>query len=241
MTLVKIIYLIIISLFFTILSTTHVFSQSSELKEAFQNTKKFYKEGKLGHAINFAKKAVEISKEEFGKEHKITATLIENLGTIEMDLELYKEAEISFRTSTQIRKKILDADSPEIAESTDLLAVSLRKQLFYDKAMEYHNEAILIITRALTKSNPHGINETSRKGALFRARAMYTKALIDIKNYNHENAIGYLKTASRIFTTTLGKNKLELKETYILMLDAANKIKDKETINLARSNIDKLL
>ena len=50
-----------------------------------------------------------------------------------------------------------------------------------------------------------------------------------------------LKTASRIFTTTLGKNKLELKETYILMLDAANKIKDKETINLARSNIDKLL
>ena len=36
-----------------------------------------------------------------------------------MDLELYKEAEISFRTSTQIRKKILDADSPEIAVSMD--------------------------------------------------------------------------------------------------------------------------
>ena len=37
------------------------------------------------------------------------------------------------------------------------------------------------MSRAIAK-NPHAINEKNRKGAIFRASAMHTKALIEIKN-----------------------------------------------------------
>ena len=115
----------------------------------------------------------------------------------------------------------MEADDPAIAESTSSIAVSLRKQLFFIEAMKYHQEALLIMSRAITKKNPHAINEDTRKASLYRARAMHTKALIEIKNNHYESAIGYLKTSSILFTSTLGKNKLELKEAYSLMLKTA--------------------
>ena len=89
------------------------YAQSNELKEAFKNTKEAYKVGKLDKALSYAKNAIYISEKEFGFKNEITATLIENLGEIEMGMEQYKDAEKSFRISTSIRKEILEADNPE--------------------------------------------------------------------------------------------------------------------------------
>ena len=238
---IRIIILSVAVSFILFFPVQNSYAQSTELKEAFKNTKEAYKVGKLDKALSYAKNAIYISEKEFGLKNKITATLIENLGEIEMGMEQYKDAEKSFRISTSIRKEILEADNPEIAESTSSIAVSLRKQLFFLEAMKYHKEALLIMSRAITKSNPHAINENTRKAALYRARAMHTKALIEIKNNHYESAIGYLKTSSILFTSTLGRNKLELKETYSLMLNTAYKIRDEKTINLAKNNIEKLM
>ena len=238
---IRIIILSVAVSFILFFPVQNSYAQSTELKEAFKNTKEAYKVGKLDKALSYAKNAIYISKKEFGLKNEITATLIENLGEIEMGMEQYKDAEKSFRISTSIRKEILEADNPEIAESTSSIAVSLRKQFFFLEAMKYHKEALLIMSRAITKSNPHAINENTRKAALYRARAMHTKALIEIKNNHYESAIGYLKTSSILFTSTLGRNKLELKETYSLMLNTAYKIRDEKTINLAKNNIEKLM
>jgi hypothetical protein len=238
---IRIIILSVAVSFILFFPVQNSYAQSTELKEAFKNTKEAYKAGKLDKALNYAKNAIYISEKEFGFKNEITATLINNLGEIEMDMEQYKHAEKSFRTSTSIRKEILEADDPEIAESTSSIAVSLRKQLFFLEAMKYHKEALLIMSRAITKNNPHAINENTRKAALYRARAMHTKALIEIKNNHYGSAIGYLKTSSILFTSTLGRNKLELKETYSLMLNTAYKIRDEKTINLAKTNIEKLM
>ena len=238
---IRIIILSVAVSFILFFPVQNSYAQSTELKEAFTDTKEAYKVGKLDKALSFAKNAISISEKEFGLKHEITATLIENLGEIEMDMELYKDAEKSFRTSTSIRKEILEADDPAIAASTSSIAVSLRKQFFFLEAMKYHKEALLIMSRAITKSNPHAINENTRKAALYRARAMHTKALIEIKNTHYESAIGYLKTSSILFTSTLGRNKLELKDAYKLMLNTAYKIRDEKTINLAKANIEKLM
>ena len=238
---IRIIILSVAVSFILFFPVQNSYAQSTELKEAFKNTKEAYKVGKLDKALSYAKNAIYISEKEFGLKNEITATLIENLGEIEMGMEQYKDAEKSFRISTSIRKEILEADNPEIAESTSSIAVSLRKQFFFQEAMKYHKEALLIMSRAITKKNPHAINENTRKAALYRARAMHTKALIEIKNDHYESAIGYLKTSSILFTSTLGRNKLELKETYSLMLNTAYKIRDEKTINLAKNNIEKLM
>ena len=86
------IFLLISSLNISIANT-----QSIELRESLKNTKAFYKEGKLKEAINETFKAIKLSKIDFGQEHYYTATLIENLGIIQYESLMYKDAEISFQ------------------------------------------------------------------------------------------------------------------------------------------------
>ena len=76
---------------------------------------------------------------------------------------------------------------------------------------------------------------------MYRARAMFTKAAIEMNNENYESAIGYLKTSSRLFTTSLGRDKSELKETYLLRLEAAHKAKDQKTIDIAKNILENIL
>ena len=121
------IFLLISSLNISIANT-----QSIELRESLKNTKAFYKEGKLKEAINETFKAIKLSKIDFGQEHYYTATLIENLGIIQYESLMYKDAEISFQEVLFIRKKILKEDHTDIAESLNFIALSNRKLQQYD-------------------------------------------------------------------------------------------------------------
>ena len=228
------IFLLISSLNISIANT-----QSIELRESLKNTKAFYKEGKLKEAINETLKAIKLSKIDFGQEHYYTATLIENLGIIQYESLMYKDAEISFQEVLSIRKKILKEDHTDIAEALNFIALSNRKLQQYDTALNYHNEALLIMSRAIAK-NPHAINEKNRKGAIFRASAMHTKALIEIKNKNIDYAIGLLKTSSKIFYNSLGKDKSQLIETYKELIKQALNIKDIELANTTKKKLNKL-
>ena len=228
-------FLLIILLF-----VNNVNSQSLELRESLQNTKASYNEGNLKEAINFALKAIEFSKIDFGQEHYYTATLIENLGIIQYESLMYKDAEISFKEVLSIRKKTLKTDHTDIAEALNFIALSNRKLSNYEIALIYHNEALLIMSRAITKSNPHAINERRRKGAIFQASAMHTKALMDIKNKNIDSAIGLLKTSSKIFYNTLGNDKHQLIEIYKELIKQALKINDLELANNTKKKLNRL-
>ena len=236
----KYIKVLILFFIFFCFSTGAVFSQSEELKSTFTKTKAAYKEGDLEKALFFAKNAIKISKLEFGTNHRITATLLSNIGEIHMDLKSYNEAEQYFKEATLILKKVLEENDPAIADSLSLIALSLTKQLQFKEAMDLHRESLLIMSRTIS-TNPHAINEITRKASLYRARAMYTKASLEMENKNYESAIGYLKTSTRLFTSSLGRDKTELKETSLLMLDAANKANDKKTINIAKGIIKSLM
>ena len=219
------------------------FAQSDELKSLFQSTKSAYKSGELTKALSFAKKAIVISKKEFGLNHKVTGTLISNLGEIQMDLKSFEEAEQTFRESSKIMYEVLEHYDPAIADSISLLALSLNKQSLFKEAMFYHQESLIIMSKAISRDNPttHGVNENTRKAAMYRARAMFTKAAIEMNNENYESAIGYLKTSVRLFTTSLGRDKSELKETYLMMLEAAHKAKDQKTIDMAKNFIENFM
>lgn len=229
------IFLLISSLNISIANT-----QSIELRESLKNTKVLYKEGKLKEAINAAFKAIKLSKIDFGQEHYYTATLIENLGIIQYESLMYKDAEISFQEVLSIRKKTLKTDHTDIAEALNFIALSNRQLSNYKIALIYHNEALLIMSRAITKSNPHAINERRRKGAIFQASAMHTKALMDIKNKNIDSAIGLLKTSSKIFYNTLGNDKHQLIEIYKELIKQALETNDLELANNTKKKLNKL-
>ena len=215
-------------------------AQSIELRENLKHTKKLYNEGKLEKAIISAKKAIEISRIDFGTEHYYTATLIENLGIIQYEMLKYTDAEKSFQEVFTIRKATLENDHSDIAEALNFIALSNRKLLKYDKALDYHNKALLVMSRAITKSNPNAMNEQNRKGAMFRASAMHTRALIAIKNENIYHAIGLLKTSAKIFYNTLGKDKKQLRESYQELIKQALNVDDLELANSIKKKLKKL-
>jgi len=236
----KIIKIILSILILSFNLTTLSYSQSNELREFFKNSKSAYKSGNLIKAMHFTSKAIELSKKDFGIEHFYTATLIANLGLIQFEKALYEESKLSFIKALTIRKKVLETDHDDIAETLNYIALANRKLFNYNKALEYHNEALLIMSRSITKSNPHAINERTRKGALYKASAMHTKALIEIKNDNIFEAIGLLKTASRIFLHSLGKDKTELIEAYEELYQQAKKVNDTELIDDIKKRLNKL-
>ena len=231
---------IIILLLFIFLNINIVFSQSTELRESLKNTKTFYKEGKLNEAVSAALIAIEFSKKDFGKEHYYTATLIENLGIIQYELLLYEDAKKSFMEVLNIRKITLNQDHIDIAESLNYIALTNRKLLQYNEAINYHNEALLVMSRSITKSNPHAMNEKTRKGAIFKASALHTKALIEIKNKNISDALGLLKTSSKIFYNTLGKDKSQLIESYEELIKLALDVNDLDLANKTKKKLKNL-
>ena len=84
------------------------------------------------------------------------------------------------------------------------------------------------------------MNEQNRKGAMYRASAMHTRALIAVKNKNINDAIGLLKTSSRIFYNTLGKDKKQLIESYQELIKQALSINDLELANSIKKKLKKL-
>ena len=229
--------LFIISMFLG--SNSH--AQSTKLRDAFKNSKTSYQSGNLEKAIKYTNEAIALSEIDFGINHFYTATLIANLGTLQYEKSLFKDSEVSFLKSLNIRKKVLDIDHEDIAETLNYIALNNRKLNKFEEALNYHNEALLIMSRSIAKTNPHAINERNRKGALYRASAMHTKALIEIKNGNINDAIGLLKTASRIFANSLGKDKTELIEAYEELYKQAKTINDSDLVNKTKSRLNKLL
>ena len=112
--------------------------------------------------------------------------------------------------------------------------------LKYNKALNYHNEALLVMSRIITKSNPNAMNEQNRKGAMYRASAMHTRALIAVKNENIDAAVGLLKTSARIFYNTLGKDKKQLIECYQELIKQALHVNDLELANSIKKKLKKL-
>ncbi len=229
--------LFIISMFLG--SNSH--AQSTKLRDAFKNSKTSYQSGNLEKAIKYTNEAIALSEIDFGINHFYTATLIANLGTLQYEKSLFKDSEVSFLKSLNIRKKVLDINHEDIAETLNYIALNNRKLNKFEEALNYHNEALLIMSRSIAKTNPHAINERNRKGALYRASAMHTKALIEIKNGNINDAIGLLKTASRIFANSLGKDKTELIEAYEELYKQAKTINDSDLVNKTKSRLNKLL
>ena len=112
--------LFIISMFLG--SNSH--AQSTKLRDAFKNSKTSYQSGNLEKAIKYTNEAIALSEIDFGINHFYTATLIANLGKLQYEKSLFKDSEVSFLKSLNIRKKVLDIDHEDIAETLNYIALS---------------------------------------------------------------------------------------------------------------------
>lgn len=207
----------------TILYNFYLHSQSTELKEKYKLTNKYFKEKKYKEAIYSNENALQLSINEFGKNHLTTATLYENKGRLLLELNNFSEAEVQFRKVLEIRNILLEDYNPDVAEALDYLALSLRKQNKLNEAISEHNKVLNIMGNIIA-NNPGQISELSRRSALYRARAYQTKGQLLIREGNYNDAKGNFKIAKKIFERTLGKNKKEL-DNIIMEIKKLNEIR----------------
>jgi tetratricopeptide (TPR) repeat protein len=119
-------------------------SQSAELMDAYNRYSELYTQGRYQEALPFAKKAFELSEEEFGPDNPTIATLLNNLASLYRAQGKYAEAEPLYQRSLTILKAALGPEHPHVATGLENYAALLRQTARTDEAerMEARAEAI---------------------------------------------------------------------------------------------------
>ena len=90
-------------------------SAQRQIMSLHERAEAFKKQGKLAQAAREYEQAVDLARRHFGPEEEVTATLMNNLASLYVDLGRYAEAEPLYRRSLEIREKQLGRDHPDVA------------------------------------------------------------------------------------------------------------------------------
>ena len=101
--------------------------QSTELMEAHNKFSELYAQGRYQEALPFAEMAVRLGEDEFGPDHPVTATLLNNLALLYDDQGKYGEAEPLYQPELANREKALGPEHRDVAQGLENYAALLRK------------------------------------------------------------------------------------------------------------------
>lgn len=104
------------------------------------------------------------------------ANALHILGACSMDAAQLKSGENYLRQALQLRKKLLPAHHPRIAQTAYVLAVCLNALEQYPQAIEYFDEALRIHQQKLKHITPLYINLHAHKSQAYQALGQWTKA-----------------------------------------------------------------
>src|SRR5258707_810427 len=96
-----------------------------------------------------------------GTEHPAVATLLNNMGQLDRDLNRDADAEAPIKRSLAIREKVLGPDHPDVARSLNNLAGLYEHQQGYADAEPLYRRALVIRERALGPDHPDVATSTS--------------------------------------------------------------------------------
>ena len=117
-------------------ATFPALAQSPDLMAAYRQYKALKAQGKYAEAEPFARKALELGKDEFGPNHQSCATLLNNLAELYRAQGRYGEAEPLYKRSLAIDEITLSPDHPDVATSLNNLAGLYDNQGRLDLALE---------------------------------------------------------------------------------------------------------
>ncbi len=101
-------------------------AQSAALMEAYNQYKALNAQGRYAEAEPFARKALELSRKEFGPDHPHTGAFLNNLALLHQAQGRYAEAEPLYKRALAIDEKALGPEHPNVANSLENYAALLR-------------------------------------------------------------------------------------------------------------------
>ena len=131
---------------------TQAAAQSDELMQVYRQGVALYKAGRHSEAEPLLLKVLQMGEQEFGPEHKNTATLLNNLALLYAAQGRYADAEPLYKRSLAIWEKALGPDHPGVAISLNNLAELYRTQGRYAEALNSARRASAIQRGRATQS-----------------------------------------------------------------------------------------
>ncbi len=133
-------------------------------------------QGEYENAMEYCRKALNISEKIHGKEHPYTATSYNNIAVIYHKQSKYENALEQHTKALDIRKKILGEEHPDTASSYNNIASLYDNQGVYAKAEEYCWEALNIRKKILGEEHPDTATSYSNIGYIYYNQGKYAKA-----------------------------------------------------------------
>jgi tetratricopeptide (TPR) repeat protein len=155
--------------------------------------KYFYQEN-YDLAIEIAEKALKLAEEEFGKNHKIYALSLHNLGVVYLSLERCSESESLFKEALKIRKEQPEENDLDCTKTLNNLALLYLYKGEYEESESMLKESIKII-----KEHP-------LKNQVDSEKSLYNYALLNLFQGKYADSESFLKEVMEMRKSRIGEN-----------------------------------
>ncbi len=148
--------------------------------------------GDYDSALSLGLDAEKAAIKDYEKESEQHARAINDLATLYKQKAQYKDAELLYNKSLEIRKKLFGKSHPAVAVSLNNLASVYHLQGQYEIAEPLYQQAIEINRNELGENNPATANNLNNLADLYRLQRQYDKAepLLKSAIKNHRNTFG---------------------------------------------------
>jgi tetratricopeptide (TPR) repeat protein len=140
--------------------------------------------GAYARAEPLYQQALQIRQKVLRPEHPDTATSLNSLANLYLDMGDYARAEPLYQQTLQIRQKALGPEHPDTAASLNNLAELYRRMGAYEKAEPLYQQALQILQKALGPEHPDTATSLNNLALLYldlgdyaRAEPLYQQAL----------------------------------------------------------------
>lgn len=168
-------YIAVIAIF---IQSTFALSQVfiSDWEMLIRKSESLYEEGQYQRAIDAAKKAVEVSEKQLGKNHPDVAYCLNSLAELYRAKQQYKEAEPIYKRSIAIYEKTSGRNHPHTAIAINNLAILYLDQGLLMQAEPLVKRSLAIRERAFGHSHPELVPQLNSLAELYRQQGRYKKA-----------------------------------------------------------------
>jgi Tfp pilus assembly protein PilF len=134
------------------------------------------KAGKYSEAIPLAQRVLVAREGQFGPDHPLVATALNELGVLYRYQGRYAEAQPLFQRSLAIQEKVLGRDHPNVATALNNLAGLYSNQARYADAEPLYRRALAIREKALGPDHPDVATSLNNLAELYSNQARHADA-----------------------------------------------------------------
>jgi CHAT domain-containing protein/tetratricopeptide (TPR) repeat protein len=158
-------------------ATTGVWAQGADDLAALNSqVVRLHREGKFTEAAEVARNVLSLVERQFGPEHLVVSTSLNNLAELYRVLGRYSDAEPLVIRALAIREKALGLDHPDVGQPLNTLANLYYTQARYAEAEPLYQRALSIGEKALGPEHPEVGIWLNNLAEIYRAQARYAEA-----------------------------------------------------------------